>query len=496
MRTVSSALVAALALVATRPCAAADWPVFGHDPARTGVDAGDTILNTGNVAKLHSRWQISFGNGIVADSAPILLDSVPYRGKTRTMLFQTAKNGETFGIDANSGHIVWRFVTHGPNITTAVPAADPSGTAIYVPGVDAMLHKLDAATGHELSAPGFPARVTLIPQTEKDATGLNVANGYLYATTSGYNGDAPYYDGHVVSVRLSDGTKAVFNSLCSNIRHLLTQKSCAYSDSGIWSRGGAVVDPDSAMNGEVYVATGNGDFDANQGGKNYGDSVIGLSGGALDFVSNYTPADYKRLDQQDLDLGSTSPALIPRRPLSSTPLMLVQGGKDQILRLVNRDPLPGVAGELQEIALSWPLFATPAVWTDSLNRVWIFLGFPQAVDAYRLSVKGGVSRLKSIWRASPGQTGGEGTSPAISNGIVFVAFDNALVALNALNGNELWSSAMPSAGKTIGPVHWESPIVVNGWVYCADENGHLTAYALPATQRLRRFVPPLRMTRG
>jgi len=37
---------------------------------------------------------------------------------------------------------------------------------------------------------------------------------------------------------------------------------------------------------------------------------------------------------------------------------------------------------------------------------------------------------------------------------------------------------MHGAGRTIGPVHWESPIVVNGWVYCSDENGQLTAYAL------------------
>ncbi len=32
------------------------------------------------------------------------------------------------------------------------------------------------------------------------------------------------------------------------------------------------------MNGRVYAATGNGDFDANQsGGVNYGDSVVALS---------------------------------------------------------------------------------------------------------------------------------------------------------------------------------------------------------------------------
>lgn len=71
-----------------------------------------------------------------------------------------------------------------------------------------------------------------------------------------------------------------------------------------------------------------------------------------------------------------------------------------------------------------------------------------------------------------------GTSPVVANGIVFVAFNGAIVALDAFHGTELWSSATRSAGKTIGNVHWESPIVVIGWVYCSDHNGDLTAYAL------------------
>ena len=481
VRLPSFVLAVSVVCAAALPAAAADWPVFGHDSARSGVDVAGGALTVRNVHRLRERWQISFGSHIVADSTPILLDKVPIRGKMHRMLFQTAKNGVTFGIDAFSGQIVWRFATHGPKITTSTPAADPGGRAIYVPGVDGFVRKLDAATGRQLSAPGFPARITRMRETEKDASALNVANGYLYATTGGYLGDAPPYDGHVVSVRLSDGTRHVFNSLCSTYRKLPKPTSCPNSDSGIWSRGGAVVDPDAAMNGEVYVASGNGKFDANQGGDSYGDSVIGLTGGALGIVGNYTPADYEKLDQQDLDLGSTSPALLPRSPASRTPLMLVQGGKDAILRLVNRDPLPGVAGELQEISLPGALFSTPAVWTDSANRVWVFMGFSSAVDAYRLKTQaGGTSRLDGIWRSSAGQTSGEGTSPVVSNGIVFVAFDDALIALNAENGSELWSSAMRGAGKTIGSVHWESPIVVNGWVYCSDENGNLTAYTLPS----------------
>jgi outer membrane protein assembly factor BamB len=484
---IALAILVFVASAAAANAALLDWPLFGHDPARTGVDAGDSALTLRNVHLLSERWQLSFGPGLVADSTPIFLAHVRFHRTYRPMLFQTATNGETFGIDAFSGRIVWRFFTHGPNITQSTPAADPSLQSIYSPGVDGYIHKLNAGTGHEEAAPGFPAQLTRIPQTEKDASPLNVANGYLYATTSGYLGDAPYYDGHVLSVRLSDGATHVFNSLCSHIRTLPSSNFCPNSDSGIWARGGAVVDPDPEMGSRVYAATGNGYFDANAGGDNYGDSVISLKPDGTQLLGNYTPMTFTMLQEDDTDLGSTSPVMLPRQSASRTPLMLAQGGKDSILRLVDRAHLPGVAHELQEITLPDALFSTPAMWMDGAARPWLFLGLPQSVQAYRLETENGRSALVRAWSVSPGQTSGEGTSPVVSNGIVFVAFDNQIVALDAFHGRTLWSSASPSAMRTIGPVHWQSPIVVNGWVYCSDQNGNLTAYSLPAAkgERLR-----------
>jgi outer membrane protein assembly factor BamB len=453
-----------------------NWPMFGHDPARTGVDAGDQILTTSNVSKLVEKWQISLG-GQVADSTPILLAKVTIQGVASQVLYQTAENGETFAINASTGKILWTYSTSGPKITNSTPVADPSGTSIYVPGVDGKIHKLNAASGAEIAGGGFPATLTQIPSTEKNASSLNLANGYLYATTSGYLGDAPYYDGHVIAVNLSTGTETVFNSLCSSNTSLPTDSSCPNSDSGIWARGGAVVDPDPAMNGAVFAATGNGLYD---GVNNYGDSVLSLTSNLSSLISTYTPSDYTMLQEGDTDLGSTSPTLLPRQNASKTPLMLVQGGKDSILRLLDREPLPGVANELQEINLPDLLYATPAVWTSPSGVTWIFFGLPQQIDAYELETNAsGVSSLVQGWTANDGSTSGEGTSPVVSNGIVFVAMDSAIFALAATTGTELWSSANAGVGKTIGPVHWQSPIVVNGWVYCSDQNGNLTAYGLP-----------------
>ena len=473
---VTLAAVAGLLSATILPAAATDWPLFGFDSARSSFNSAERTLNRHNVGRLRERWQTALGD--VADSTPILLAQVRVGRAMIPMLYQTTKSGVTLAIDATTGKIMWRFTTHGSQITDSTPAADPSGKAIYVPGVDGMIHKLSAARGRELHAPGFPARITRLPQTEKDASPLNVANGYLYAVTSGYFGDAPPYDGHVVAVRLSDGKTTVFNSLCSNDRKLPTANSCSQQRSGIWGRGGAVVDPDPAMNGRVYAATGNGQFDANTGGKNYGDTLLSLSADLSDLLGSYTPANYQQLESGDTDLGSSSPGMLPAQASSQTPYMLVEGGKDAILKLLNRAALPGVGGELQEVDLPDGLFSSPAIWAKGSSNPWIFLGFSSSVTAYRLQTgSSGTSMLHNVWQANPGSSGGEGSSPVVADGILFVAFNNNLVALNAGTGAQLWSSAQGN-GPNIGGIHWQSPIVVNGWVYCSDQNGNLTAFSL------------------
>jgi outer membrane protein assembly factor BamB len=459
------------------PARAVDWPVFGFDSARSSFNTAEKTITVGNVNHLRVRWQIALGS--VADSTPILIQHVRVGRSMRTMLFQTTMKGETFGIDATSGKILWHFATHGPNYTHSTPAEDPSGKAIYVPGVDGKVHKLDPASGREISGKGFPALITRAPQTEAHESPLNIANGYLYATTSGYDGDGTPYDGHVVAVNLSDGKATVFNSLCSDRHGLRNPTFCAQQRSGIWARGGAVVDPDSQMNGRIYAVTGNGDFNANKGGHNYGDSILSLSADASSLLGSYTPTDYQQLQNGDVDLGSTSPALLPPQTTSQTPLMLVQGGKDAVLKLINRQALPGVGNELQLIDLPAGLFSTPAVWTDSSGNAWIFLGFSYVVLGYRLQTSSaGQSQLVQVWQSSPGQTNGEGTSPVVADGIVFVALDGAVFALNATSGDVLWNSSKYNTSKAFGPVHWQSPIVANGWVYCSDLNGNLTAWAL------------------
>jgi outer membrane protein assembly factor BamB len=443
--------------------------------ALTGIILALTLTAAMPVSRLHLQWRTTLGD--VADTAPIYVAHVDVDGRALAMLYITARNGTTYAIDARRGRIVWHFETHGPGITTSVPAADPSGKWIYAPGVDGYVHKLSSGTGAEIRSAGFPVQITRMPESEKDASPLHVANGYLYAVTSGYYGDAPPYVGHLVAIRLSDGDARVFNTLCSRDRALPTPTSCRQSGNGIWSRAGAVVDPDPSMDGRVYVATGNGDFDANRGGDDYGDSVLAISRDGSKLLGYYTPGNYAELDEDDVDLGTVSPVLLPREPNSRTPLLAVQGGKDGILRLLDRRHLGGVDGDLQRVDTGTHIFGAPAVWRDGHGVTWVYLGLRDGVRAYRLVTDAnGTSRLVDGWSANVGDTR-QGTSPVVSNGTVFVAMDGAIYALDAQTGATVWNSAQASAGSSIGDTHWESPIVAGGWLYCADESGQVSAYA-------------------
>ncbi|MFI5277587.1 MAG: PQQ-binding-like beta-propeller repeat protein, partial [Ktedonobacterales bacterium] len=62
--------------------------------------------------------------------------------------------------------------------------------------------------------------------------------------------------------------------------------------------------------------------------------------------------------------------------------------------------------------------------------------------------------------------------------MLFAAGSGALRAFDPTTGHVLWSSDQASANGSIGSIHWESPIVVGGAVYIADENGAITCYGL------------------
>jgi hypothetical protein len=51
------------------PLAAGDWPMYGHDPARTNDNPDETLLRPDNVAALAPDWQAAIGMGPAPASA-------------------------------------------------------------------------------------------------------------------------------------------------------------------------------------------------------------------------------------------------------------------------------------------------------------------------------------------------------------------------------------------------------------------------------------------
>jgi len=434
-----------------------DWPIAEHDSARSGVS--NEVGGTVGPLTLNKLWQTNIGD--IADTSPI---------EWNGMIYLTVHGGATYAFTASTGQKVWTFTTSGNGPTTSEPAYDTSGNVLYAGGVDGKIHRLNPTTGIEDTTHGFPVTITLATATEKDSSPLNVANGYVYAQTSGYDGDAPPYVGHVVAISTSTGALHVFNSLCASQTTLIDPHTCNQSDSGLWSRAGPVVDPDSQMGGAVFAATGNGYYDPSSG--DYGDSMLELKPDMSSLLGYYAPSNALTLQDEDLDLGSTSPALIPRQATSNTPLMAVQGGKDDLLRLVNRAALTG-STPLQIISLDAKVYSAPAVYQTSSGAIYVYVGLPDGVYAYALTTIGGVSQLTQVWKANL-SLGGEGTSAVVRAGVVYVAANDELVALDALTGTTLGSAA-------IGGVHWESPMIARGVVYVTDENRNLTAFQIVPT---------------
>ncbi|HEU5349239.1 MAG TPA: PQQ-binding-like beta-propeller repeat protein, partial [Ktedonobacterales bacterium] len=381
-----------------------DWPVFGYDGARTSVNPHETALNRTTVSGLHRLWSVALPD--VADSSPVYLHALRLpNGSTADALYLTTRDGTLVAVNAANGEIFWSVQNKGVRYTTSSPVIDPSRAHVYSYGLDGTLRKFSAITGKQVTSGDWPIRITTMPATEKESSPLNIGNGRVYVTTAGYPGDAPPYQGHVVGARLDTGAEQVFNSLCSDKRHVLSEGECNSDQSGIWARGGAVIEPGT---GDIYVTTGNGNFNART---DWGDSIIKLSADGLRVLDSYTPTNEGELDSSDADLGSTAPGLLPDIPGARTPHVLIQGGKDARLRLVNRDDMSGrggpgnLGGELA--ILDWPgcqLFTQPVIWQDD-HAIWMALAGTCGMAAYQVSSdSNGRVMLRQRWNNSQPMT--------------------------------------------------------------------------------------------
>ena len=244
----------------------------------------------------------------------------------------------------------------------------------------------------------------------------------------------------------------MFNSLCSNRRAIIQPSTCGASDSAIWGRAGAVVDPRTHR---VYATSSNAPFD---GRTNWGDTVLELSP-AGKFLGHYTPREQEQLNSEDIDLGSTSPALLPERD-AALPRPGRQGRAAAAARAApRRRPSPKLGGERQIVDApgKTDVFTALAVRGSEL-----FAATNQGTGAFRLS--GG--KLHAVWSNST-----PGTSPVLAGGVLWVYdLGGGLVAYRPGSGKVIHRFAVPAG-------HWNSPIVAGGRVYLptGNANDHKTS---------------------
>ncbi|MEO5626753.1 MAG: PQQ-binding-like beta-propeller repeat protein [Dokdonella sp.] len=475
-------------LAAALPAAATDWPQFGYDGTHSGSNTAETSITAANVALLIPLYAAPATLAATVDSAPVYKAGVMVNGTPKNLLFFLSNNGRVMAIDAATGTSVWSHTTTGNQPATASPAIDPNGQFVYSYGIDGKAHKYKIDDGTETTTGGWPQTITLKTNVEKGASGFTIANSggtqYLVVVTDGYIGDGGNYQGHLVSINLTTGTQNVFNTLCSTLTTHLGTGDCTSAQSGIWGRGGATF---VAATGRVYIATGNGQYNANTGGHNWSDSVLALnvdgtgSGSGMP-MDSYTPTNFQSLQDSDTDLGSISLAVLPVPSGSTVAHLGMQVGKDAKLRLIDLDDMSGqggpahIGGELQLLNVpqgGGGMREQPAVWVNPIDSsTWLFVGNGSGISGLKLGLNGSnLPQLSSQWNKSTAST-----SPILANGVLYSASSctggKCIVARNPLTGDVLWTS------PNINGIHWQSPILVDGAIYMTDNSSKLWKFGL------------------
>jgi len=448
-------VVVTLALAAIDCGFAEDWPTFGWDVSRSSAPSVFMGLSAADVSRLQ-RQQVTIDGTV--DGAAIYLGGVNIGGGAHDAFFVTTTYGKTLALDADSGAVLWEFsppsydsLKGSYRITNATPVADDNRQFVYAAAPDGMIRKLSVSDGQVV----WSTAITKLPTREKIASPLGFFRGRVLAATDGYIGDYPPYQGHVAVLDAARGTLvAVWNSLGSDVHTLMDPAAYPQSDSGIWGRAGVVID---SSTGDMFVATGNGLWD---GKTNWGDAAIELSPDAAQILGNYTPTNTDQLNDDDADLGSTSPVLLGAN-------LVAQGGKDGLIRLMDWSSMRGEAphrgGEISRAATpsGRELFTAPAVFHDGADT-WLIAADNGGTTAWMVSPSGFVTKWHTAYA---------GTSPVVVDGLAYV-YDprGGLRVYEAKTGRQV-------SLLTCGGGHWNSPIVADGRIALPEGNAnrHLTS---------------------
>jgi len=464
---------------------------------------------------------------------PLYVANLTIAGAKHNVVFVATEHSSVYAFEADGRTTApfWKrsFINPSAGITTiskpanalispeisisSTPVIDISTSTLYVAvstnengSIVHRLHALSLTTGAEKfggpikiqgSVPGtYPAlsvngRVPFVPKQHLQRPALLLLNGNVYIAY-GSNGDQLPYNGWLFA----------FSAQGTGVLHQVAV-FCTSPDKGasaIWQSGdGPAADP----SGNIYLATGNGAFDLNTGGRDAGNTVLklALQSGALVRLDYFTPFNTADLTTNDLDLGAAGPILPPTQAGAAAPNLVIVGGKDGKIYSINRSNMgkfnSATNNDVQTLTLGNPeptngLFATPAALGTSIYFGEVNEPLERFIFSNGLLSTAPAAQTSTVFLYP-------GTSPMISsNGsssILWALDLHAYVGgtpdgtvntpgpavLHAYDGStlqELYNSAQAGTRDTAGKaLKFTSPTVANGHVYVGAAN-ELDVYGL------------------
>jgi hypothetical protein len=259
---------------------------------------------------------------------------------------------------------------------------------------------------------------------------------------------------------------------------------------GIWMSGNG---PATDGKGNMWLASGQGLFDADRGGRDYGDTVFrfDVSGDTLTLKDTFTPGNQLHRATFDEDTGVAGPILLPDQP-GEHPHLLVDITKDGDIYLLDRDHLGGYTpddrGAVQfmdnicghpssdgDLAGKGAGYGTPAYWNGRLYCG----GANDHLKAFTIS---NGRMVETPFAVGAAQSDKRGAAPVISangdaDGIVWTiewrdfGVPAVLHAYDALTLQEIYNSEQNAARDRLNNgVKWAMSVVVKGKVYVATAN--------------------------
>jgi hypothetical protein len=530
-------------LVLTCSLASAQTAVttYHNDTYRTGANTQETTLTPSNVNFVNFGKLAAFPVQGYVYAQPLYVPNVTIQGTPHDVLYVADEHDAVTAFDVQSHQMLWQtsFLNNSgryiittlssyndlnctdlvPEVgITGTPVIDTSRSTLYVVARTRVLdtttgqvkyyhtlHALDLRTGVDnltpqvitATVPGTGqgsqnGYLSFVPLLEAQRPALLLVNGQIVITFASLC-DTGYYHGYVLAY---DET-----TLHQTAAYVTTPDG---AQGGMWGSGAG---PAADSSGNIYVVTGNGDFTANVGGQDFGDSVIRLSwsGNSFAVEDYFTPWDYQPLWDFDVDLGSGGLLLLPDQPGTRYPHLLVITGKEGTIDLVNRDNMGHWhEGDDSQIVQTIPyilngVWGAPAFWQ---NNVY-YGGYSDYLKTFRFDPTadqlsdGPVSESDQYFNY-PGPT------PSVSsngrqNGIVWITESDAFLnsgpailrAYDANNlSNELYDSTQNPHRDGAGPaVKFTPPTIADGLVFVAAQM-EVDMYGLLQSDSARRAPRP------